>query len=490
MTTYQTPGVYVEEISVFPPSIAPVATAIPAFIGVTQRVSSEDKGVPQRITSLPEFVELFGTADAGDYEVDVVQDTDDGTGSGTVTSTTATFKSGNFAVPPSLLYHSIRLFYANGGGPCWVVSIAKEADTAPTGDEYVAALATLEAYDEPTIIAIPDAAKLGSKSEYEKVADGMLQHCSKTEDRFAILDVPDTGTPLQAQGDWFDETADGSYKKGIVATMRQIVSSDLAEKKYGAAYIPYLKSALTPPIEDGKVKITSHTVGGAAGPITADTLLSHTSVVDDQTAVYDAVKQLLTTHVLTLPPSGAVAGVYCKNDDRFGVWHAPANTSLSSVSAPAIEITNDTNGRLNVDATSGKSINAIRSFTGKGTMVWGARTLAGNDNENRYVGVRRFLNFAEESTKKAMDAFVFESNDANTWVKVKSMIDSFLTKQWRDGALVGAKPEEAFYVSVGLGKTMTFDDILNGVMNVEIGLAIVRPAEFIVLKFMQKMQTS
>ena len=135
-------------------------------------------------------------------------------------------------------------------------------------------------------------------------------------------------------------------------------------------------------------------------------------------------------------------------------------------------------------------MNAIRAFTGKGTLVWGARTLAGNSNEDRYVPVRRFLIFAEESIKKATAAFVFETNDANTWVKVRSMIESFLTRQWRDGALAGAKPEDAFYVSVGLNKTMSAQDILDGYMIVEIGLAIVRPAEFIVLRFAQKMQTS
>ncbi len=104
--------------------------------------------------------------------------------------------------------------------------------------------------------------------------------------------------------------------------------------------------------------------------------------------------------------------------------------------------------------------------------------------------MRRFLNFAEESIAKAVAAFVFEPNDANTWVKVKAMIENFLIQQWRDGALAGAKPEHAFFVHVGLNKTMSAQDILNGYMIVEIGLAIVRPAEFIVLKFVQKMQES
>ncbi len=145
---------------------------------------------------------------------------------------------------------------------------------------------------------------------------------------------------------------------------------------------------------------------------------------------------------------------------------------------------------MNVDVNAGKSVNAIRSFSGKGILVWGARTLAGNDNEWRYISVRRFFNMVEESIKKSTYWAVFEPNDANTWVKVKGMIENYLTQKWRDGALAGAIPDEAFFVKVGLGLTMTAQDILEGRMNVEIGMAAVRPAEFIILKFSHKMQES
>ncbi|RZI87053.1 MAG: phage tail sheath family protein, partial [Microbacterium sp.] len=106
------------------------------------------------------------------------------------------------------------------------------------------------------------------------------------------------------------------------------------------------------------------------------------------------------------------------------------------------------------------------------------------------INVRRFFLFAEESIKKATEQFTFEPNDANTWVKLQAMIENFLTTQWRAGALQGIKPEHAFYVSIGLGKTMTALDILEGRLIVEIGLAVVRPAEFIVLNFSHKMAES
>ena len=145
---------------------------------------------------------------------------------------------------------------------------------------------------------------------------------------------------------------------------------------------------------------------------------------------------------------------------------------------------------VDVDVNTGKSINAIRAFSGRGNLIWGARTLAGNDNEWRYVPVRRFFNMVEESVKKSTSWAVFEPNTAPLWIKVKSMIENYLIKKWREGALAGATPEEAFFVKIGLGETMTAQDILEGRMIVEIGMAAVRPAEFIILKFSHKMQES
>jgi uncharacterized protein len=141
---------------------------------------------------------------------------------------------------------------------------------------------------------------------------------------------------------------------------------------------------------------------------------------------------------------------------------------------------------FNVDVETGKSINCIRFFSGRGTLVWGARTLAGNDNEWRYVSVRRFTNMVERSCQNALKQFVFSINDDSTWVLVRRMLDTYLTNLWRQGALQGAKPEHAFYTAVGLNKTMTADDVLNGLMIVEIGLAVVKPAEFIILRISQK----
>jgi len=204
--------------------------------------------------------------------------------------------------------------------------------------------------------------------------------------------------------------------------------------------------------------------------------------------VFANIKTAIANQGTVVPPSGAMAGIYARVDGTRGVWKAPANVSVNGVIAPMVKINDDMQEDLNVDTNSGKSVNAIRAFTGKGNYVWGARTLTGNDSDFRYISVRRFYIMVEESVKLATYQFVFEPNDGGTWVRVRAMIENYLTNLWRLGALAGSKPEQAFYVKVGLGQTMTFDDIVNGKMIVEIAMAPVRPAEFIILRFTQIQQ--
>jgi phage tail sheath protein FI len=502
MPTYKTPGVKIEEISKFPPSVAAVETAIPVFIGFTEKAEDGNgdslKDVPKRITSLLEFIEFFGEAKVHEFKINVEQTMIDATK--TITETKLKIEGGKPTEPEFFLFYSMQLFFANGGGPCWILSVG-DLETAPDTSLIANAIPILEAYDEPTLLVFPDAC-LGTNTNMGDVVDAALTHCNKMQDRFTIVDVR-KAVPSET-----DENGNGDNgtvdNETVNSNFRNEIASDLGMVKYGAAYFPYIRTSLPFRSEDNEIKVLSHTVNTiaangesteGAGSIAAGTPIDQIIIVEDletdipETAIYDAIKQLVNNTYVTIPPSGAIAGVYARVDRR-GVWKAPANVSLLKVNEPAIKVTDDLNGNLNIDATSGKSVNVIRSFAGKGTLVWGARTLAGNDNENRYVSVRRFLIFAEESIKKATAFFVFEPNDANTWTKVRSMIGNFLFNQWRDGALAGANPEDAFYVAIGLNKTMTAQDILDGYMIVEIGLAIVRPAEFIVLRFAQMMQKS
>jgi uncharacterized protein len=208
-----------------------------------------------------------------------------------------------------------------------------------------------------------------------------------------------------------------------------------------------------------------------------------------RSAAYAGIIDAIRATGFTLPPCGAMAGIYATIDASRGAWKAPANVSLNAVADVARRFQATELDDLNMP-DNGKAINAIRPFRGQGILVYGARTLNGNSNEWRYVNVRRLFIMAEESISKATAAVVFEPNDGNTWTKMKGMIENFLNGLWADGALAGTSPKDAFYVKVGLGQTMDAQDILEGRLIVEIGMAVVRPAEFVILKFSHKMQES
>ena len=650
-TMYKTPGVYVEEIPKFPPSIAGVETAIPAFIGYTQKADSVKPGdllnVPIRIGSLTEYEQYFG-AGASPVVTNVTLDDNKNFQSAAISNV-------------FYLYDSLRLFYANGGGDCYIVSggfydsaVKNAANFTGSGK----AIEALEKVDEPTILVFPDNSLLTNATDFYTVYEAALGQCGRLMDRvglfhvkendpkggafrsdsgikdlkygavyspwlevnfpknikyrdfkdliqigatkFNLADLTDNPAVKTLVADYETVLADvdtinvasaalatpkstireqftalegaylagktpakfmpivnclfevarkvdvlvgtGAGKVGSVALNTSLTSlitstlkgyfntligydKELAAKVSGSAYTTQFDSGTTPSAGEWGA------IFGASAP-SASTVISLTATTNPDRmdavlpllkALFDQINSAWLSSVVgvaremetkkheglaasfplyntiltgiqntstTVPPSGAIAGIYAYVDRTRGVWKAPANVSISGIVGPKDTFSASELDALNVDPNSGKSINAIRKFSGKGTLVYGARTLAGNDNEWRYISVRRFFNFVEESTKKTTEQFVFEPNDANTWVRIQAMIENFLTVLWRQGALQGVKPEHAFYVSVGLGKTMTPLDILEGRLIVEIGMAAVRPAEFIILRFSHKMAES
>jgi phage tail sheath protein FI len=206
--------------------------------------------------------------------------------------------------------------------------------------------------------------------------------------------------------------------------------------------------------------------------------------------MYSAIDAEYANYHVVLPPSAAMAGVYTRVDKERGFWKAPANVGIFNVVKAAVSVARSEQDLLNINTETGKSVNAILNVPGSGTVVMGARTLDGNDKEWKYINVRRFFNVVEESVKKSTAWVVFEPNTAPTWTKVQAMIENYLFEKWRDGALAGAKPEQAYEVRVGLGKTMNAQDILDGRLIVEIAMAVSRPAEFIILRFEHMLQQS
>lgn len=508
-TALRTPGVYIVEKNAFPNSVVEVPTAVPAFIGYTKFALNGTKSLhmqPFRISSLADFHQHFG--DGPDYTFTVTAEADK-------TKADTVLGGSGYKIAQDkgkfLLYRCIRMFFDNGGGPCYIVSVGEYQDTPGTDStievkDFEAGLETLVREQEPTMVVVPDLMAIQDPGIYT-FQGKMIDHCGgRMQSRFAILDV---------QNGWIarDYTATDP-----VNVFRLGVGSDFL--KYGAAYYPWFFASIIGPsdvnytnVENGAdlitminaeidANVTDKKISAAkaaefkieVAKITAAdqkpkdiTVLHNTLQV--VSPIYVSLMGELRKRLNLLPPSAAMAGIYARVDNNRGVWKAPANVAVASVISPAVNLTSEDQEDLNV-TLQGKSINAIRSFIGEGTLVWGARTLDGNSQDWRYINVRRTMIMLEQSIKAACKAYVFEPNNANTWVAVKSMINNYLTSKWKDGALVGAKPDEAYDVQVGLGATMTAEEILDGIMNVSVKVAIVRPAEFIVITFQQQMQKS
>lgn len=453
---YTTPGVYVTEVSNLAPSVAQVPTAIPAFIGYVQTALDDNgqaqdlkKGpVTRRISSMLDYQKYFGGGASLKGKV-----TKSASGQFSYQSDADALIANNY------LYYAVQHFYLNGGGDAYIIAVGTHSGTH-LDDDFTKGIEKVRELDEVTLLLAPEA--VSQTKYYANIVQSMLKQASDLGDRFVLIDtVPDVDHAAAAKA------------------LRDNVTGTLDTLKYGAAYYPNLSTTLSPMVDPTQITLVNIN-DSANNPVnTLDKL-------NPGQAEYAQIMAFLAQQYPVLPPSAAVAGVYAQTDGSRGVWKAPANVPLAAVSGPSLVVTADQQGKLNIDPISGKSINVIRAFTGQGTLVWGARTLAGNSNEWRYINVRRLFNMVEESVKLATAFAVFEPNAPMTWLKVKSMIDTYLINLWSEGALFGDTAEQAFYVVVGLGTTMTEDDINNGRLNIKIGLAAVRPAEFIELAFSHK----
>lgn len=493
-----TPGVYIQEQNAFPNSVAAVATAVPVFIGYTQKAERYGQSllhVPTRISSFAEYVNLFGRGFNAQF---------------TIIAATAGTNADTFLINGEnrqvsindnnilYFYPAIRLFYLNGGADCYILSVGTYGDqpgsfeidlTDFTGsDTKPNVFSILEKEAEPTLVLLPDLAASGT-SAYP-VYRQALEHCNKMQSRMAIFDVCQSSPP--SIGDDVQQFRDGIGTNFL---------------KYGAAYYPWLKTTV---VQDSEIDFTSldTTVkleellpeAAAKQAIAAMKLLDPAALQEKRATIHQSLVASSSTYVSImnaiksalnlLPPAAAIAGIYTMVDNTRGVWKAPANVSVAAVTAPAAIISSQQQETMNVDPVSGKSINIIRSFPGVGTLVWGARTLDGNSQDWRYINVSRTLIMIEQSLKLACSAYIFEPNTAVTWVTMKSMMENFLINLWRQGALAGTVPGQAFSVQIGSGITMTAADIVEGILRVTVLVAVTRPAEFIEITFQQQQATA
>lgn len=524
-TTFSTPGVYINEVNGFPNSVVPIATAVPAFVGYTPQAAYQGVSYynrPFKITSFAEFQAIFMLPDppppadpAKQYSPEyylVAQKEQP-------TSGQYMYLNGQYySILPDpntmyYLYNSVRMFYQNGGGDAYIVAVGTygPASQKPMTDPSVPVvnpnvqltdlqrgLALLQKETEPTMYICPEATLL-SLADNSTLMESMLLQAEQMQTAVCIFDIigganPDPILYTNDIQNFRNSTGSAGLKYGISyypfigTTIMQ--SSDIDFTNLFGGDTKQLSAVLNPPAAPNPT--AAKIIGMIENPPATNAMSN--SQLQAALLVASPTYQQIVNNVLTSanlqPPSASMAGVYTINDNQEGVWNSPANTSIVGAVSLPIKLNDGDQENLNIDAVSGKSVNAIRFFNGQGILVWGARTLDGNSQDWRYISVRRTMTYLEQSIKLAARAYVFSPNDANTWGAVKSMISSFLTDVWKQGGLQGATAAAAFTVNVGLGSTMTSDDLLNGYMRISVGVAVVRPAEFIVITFQQQQATS
>jgi uncharacterized protein len=513
-----TPGVYVSELPAFPTSIVGVQTAIPIFIGYTEFAKDPVSGAALAMTAVPiasmtDYARYFGagyaakyavvpaTADAYDFEA------------ADASGALGTYSVANSESAQFNLFMALELFYANGGGACYVVSVGGYTKIAR--QDLLNGLAVAGEVKGPTMLVVPDACLLTEPGDYSAVTTAQLNRCGALQDRLAILDLPGALDPAGWTVDGLGALRDAFYTA---------IAPAAVNFSYGTAYAPALRVSVlgANDVDYGNLQATqaasdllksllaaqNEAIYGATTSrgrqvqakldlaFPADLSKSTVAPADisalnqflaNTLPLYATVEAILLTKLNVASPSGAMAGIWTANDANRGVWNAPANVSLSSVIAPEVLLNNEQQAGYNVPLN-GNAINILRSFVLRGTVVWGARTLDGNSNDYRYIQIRRTLVYIEQSIKTALGQFVFAPNVGQTWTTVTSLISNFLTTVWSQGGLMGATASEAYTVQCGLGSTMTAQDILDGHMIASVTLQMIHPAEFIELTFTQQMQ--
>jgi Bacteriophage tail sheath protein len=387
LSSYLTPGIYMEEVSTGARPIQAVGTSTAGFVGEAPFAAAhvnETVAVNNWSQFLKEFVPEKGVS--------------------------------------TPLSHAVYGFFLNGGRRCYVVNVGK-------GQPITGGLDALETIDEIAIVAAPGYFDVASY-------DALLTHCENLKDRVAVLDPPskvkdiDALTVVAAPPSSSTDVKDAAVK-GVKRP--EGLRPRLSERGYGAFYFPW---------------------------ITVRDPLSPKDLVD-------------------VAPSGHIAGIYARTDAVRGVHKAPANETIRGALNVAYRLTGQEQGVLNP-----VGVNCIRWFPRDGVLVWGARTVADGSSEWRYLNVRRLFNMIEESIVQSTRWVVFEPNDLSLWKAIRRDVAAFLTLVWRDGALMGATPEEAFFVKCD-AETNSQDVIDAGQVVIVIGIAPVKPAEFIIFRIGQ-----
>jgi len=509
MPTYLTPGVYVEEVPSANKPIEGVSTSIAAFVGLAP---GGPVNTPMRISNWTQFAKIFGDPNEPDN---------------------GPFMEGAY------LAHSVYGFFQNGGSLCWVVRVGDDGGSngagaaraalpaaADGGVEAFAAVALEAGRDDVSVEVVeePSAGEGADQSYTVRVSAGADKEeftgltlkkgrnnlATKVNAQSKLIKIEETGASLpEAQR----VPAAGSYKLSAPSIDPAKVKpthfeGDVARRRGmgGLAAVDEITMVVMPDImglasEDGddvqirdlQGKMIAHceNMGDRMAILDCPPDMLPQEILEWRmnTAGYDSkfaalyypwieVQNPLTNQPMMIPPSGHVAGLWCRTDGTRGVHKAPANEVVMGANGLGFQITGAEQGGLNK-----VGINCIRAFPGRGIRVWGARTLS-SDPEWRYINVRRLFNFVSESIMEGTQWSVFEPNDEKLWIQLRIAATNFLTRVWSDGALFGSTPSQAFYVKCD-SETNPPEVIEAGQVICEIGIAPVKPAEFVIFRLSQ-----
>ena len=545
MGSMKTPGVYIIEKNAFPNSVVEAPTAIPAFIGYTKQAvngNNDLKNVPWKISSMTEYIQYFGGGPDLKFEVDIKDGSLCIEGKNCYTlyynmmlffanggSTCYIVSVGSYedALNKNAMLTGLEKLTLEQEITLVVIPEAVNLNSneefrdiqqqmlSHCGDRMKNRFALLDIYPKA--------------DENTNIEDQVTIFCTNIGSNFLSYGAayfPWLNTSVVGDRDLTGDVF--VWTDNIYANRNKL--SDIDPAFYGIVTAFCERTDVFELEKDAVKKVNNHTFefadvvagniankeGKVIGVMTVDDITKegeteviskrievvwvpstdnienkqafHQALYNGSSVYKQAIKGVLKKLNL-LPPSAAMAGIYTMVDNSRGVWKAPANVTLSYVDSLVEDIDDDQQADLNTPAH-GKAVNVIRPFRGEGIKVWGARTLDGNSLDGRYVNVRRTLLFLEESIKNAARAYVFEPNVAGTWINMKCMIENFLRSVWKRGGLAGATPEDAFEVHIGLGDTMTAEDILDGIMRITVLVAVTHTAEFIEITFQQQAQKS
>ncbi len=523
MPTYAAPGVYVEEVPSSQKVLTAAATAIAAFVGFTGRAPGDDPsdpdGVkPRLVTSWTQFENLYGGYAEGCMLPIAVRGYFDNGGTIAyivrIPNTAPSGEPSQLALPAAdrALGSPLEITSVEPDANISVViENAEPADDAdgpsPFNLSVVEGGTTVESFDNLTItpgdrnvekVVNASSTKVKVKLNLDKGVDLSSLLDVMKPGSFALEHAPATAVPVNGRKFAGSEsTRTGINGLAIAEDVTMVIVPDLitaATKPDKSIDLGLWKAVQTTLITHCELHGNRVAVLDAPPGMTPQQIKEWRSDV----AMYDSafaalyypwirVENPLPSNgadaEILVPPSGHIAGVWARVDETRGVWKAPANETIAGCLDVEYPVTKAEQSLLNPIG-----VNCIRPFGTRGIRIWGGRTLS-SDTDWRYLNVRRLFNMVETTILDGTQWAVFEPNDVKLWEGVKRTLNAFLTGLWRDGALFGTSPDQAFYVKCD-AETNPPDSIDQGKLVVEVGIAPVKPAEFVIFRISQQKQTA